>query len=620
MSRPAVQRLSGDVHDSAKARFAAAFGDVADALLATDSGEVLMCVGPLAQRVGRTGMLLTDLPDGVSSADLNERLERVLATNLATETAHLVIVDGPMLAARLLTIWSDDGARRYLVAVLSEVIAADQLGNLVRNGQVYELLFERVPSGISLVGVDGVFISANPAYCQLVGRSERELQGMTFRDITHPDDLLLDESLAQDVLARRIDRYDIDKRYVRPDGSIAWGHLTVALLKDENEEPLFFIAMLEDITQRKRTQEALQAALELWRTTFDQARVAMVELELDGTITRANAAAGELMGCHPDELLGHRTIDLADQADYEENAANLVRFAKGELKSNTSERRLLDRRGRLRWLSVHTAAVDGADGAVDRLLMQVFDITEERELRERLQRSVEELSLAYREKAALMTALSHDLRTPLAAIRILAELLVANDASTSEAERNDLARRLLAEAARTEGVLGDLVASERASSGLMTPRRVPVALNELVRRVVATESGHQSTHTVVMQLTASDCVVSVDPALVERMVANLISNTLRHTRAGTTIWVSVAEDSVDDELIARLIVADDGGGVPDALKEAIFEPFVRGTDNRPGTGIGLFLIRRFAEFHGGTVTCTDRPGGGASFCVTLPRS
>jgi signal transduction histidine kinase len=84
--------------------------------------------------------------------------------------------------------------------------------------------------------------------------------------------------------------------------------------------------------------------------------------------------------------------------------------------------------------------------------------------------------------------------------------------------------------------------------------------------------------------------------------------------------VSVAEDSVDDELIARLIVADDGGGVPDALKEAIFEPFVRGTDNRPGTGIGLFLIRRFAEFHGGTVTCTDRPGGGASFCVTLPRS
>lgn len=506
----------------------------------------------------------------------------------------------------------------HIVADLTADNAVSELTRLRRHGQVYELLFERAPTGICLVALDGSFISANPAYCQLVGRSERELQQLTFQDITHPDDLLLDVSLVEDVLARRIDRYDIDKRYMLPNSSIVWVHLTVALLLDENGAPLFFISMLEDITERRKEQEQLQATMELWRTTFEQACVAMAELDLDGTIRRVNAAVGELIGGDAEELVGRRVMDLGDPANVAAVTANLQQFASGELKTNAAERQFRDRHGRTRWLSVHTAAVTGGDGHVDRLIMQVLDVTEERDLRERLEQSVDELSRAYREKSALMAAVSHDLRTPLAAIRILAELLVSSDESATDAERIELAQRVLAEAARTEGVLGDLVNSERASAGLMTPRRVSLDLNDLVRRVVETETAHLNSHKVMVHLATTDCTVSVDPALVERMVANLLSNTFRHTRAGSTVWVSVDRESANDEGAVRLIVEDDGAGVPDALKEAIFEPFVRGTIDRPGTGIGLFLVRRFAEFHGGSVMCSDRVGGGASFCVTLP--
>lgn len=607
-----------DMHEQAKARLVAAFGEIGDAVLATADGEVLLCVGPFAQTVARAGVLLTDLPDGVSSGDLGEVVSRVQQTTMRTETAHLLVENGPGLAARIFTMISEDAQRRYLVVVLTVDSGSDDFGRLRQRGQVFELLVERAPLGVCLVATDGAFISANPAYCRLVGRSEHELQQLTFQDITHPDDLLLDVSLVADVLAQRIDRYEIDKRYVLPDGSNVWAHLTVALLVDDDGSPLYFIAMLEDITERRRTQEALQTSMELWRETFEVARVAMVEIEVDGTITRANQAAGQLMGCEPDELLGHRTVDLTDPADYDDSVANLALLASGEMKSNIAERRLRDRRGRLRRLSVYTAAVAGRDGRVDRMLMQVLDITEESELRERLQQSVDELSRAYREKAALMTAVSHDLRTPLAAIRILAELLVSSDNSVSDVDRSELATRLLAEAARTERVLGDLVDSERVSAGLITPRRVPVALNALIRAVVDAELGHQATHSVVLQLADDNVTVMVDPALVERMVANLLSNTLRHTRSGSTVWVSVDADSERDGNNVRILVEDDGVGVPDALKEAVFEPFVRGTVDRPGTGIGLFLVRRFVEFHGGTVKCSDRDGGGASFCVTLP--
>jgi PAS domain S-box-containing protein len=588
--------------------------------LAAATGEVLAVAGSLALAVARVGMPLTELPDGVSSRDLDDCVSRVLATTMLTETGHLLLSEGPVVAARLFTMLSEDATRRYLVAVLTADSGPAELGRLRRQEHVYELLFERAPSGVALVTTDGTFISANPAYCRLVRRSEPELQQMTFQDITHPDDLLLDVSLVAEVLARRIDRYDIDKRYLLPDGSIVWVHLTVALMVDENGSPLFFIAMVEDITQRRQAQEALQEALELWRTMFERAPIAMVEVALDSTILRANAAAGELMGCPAEELTGLRTLDLGEPVERADSVANIDRLAAGGVLSTTAERQFRDRRGRHRWVSVHTSAVAGADGAVDRLVMQVIDITEARDLRERLQQSVDELSLAYREKAALMTALSHDLRTPLAAIRILAELLASSDESTSESERRELTSRLLTEAARTEGVLGDLVSSERASAGLIAPRRVSVDLNELVRGVVEVEAGHRASHKVVLCPSAVDCTVSVDPALVERMVANLLSNTFRHTRAGTTVWVSVDGDSAGDDPTVRLVVEDDGGGVPDALKEGIFEPYVRGTADRPGTGIGLFLVRRFAEFHGGTVVCVDRAGGGASFRVTLPRS
>lgn len=608
-----------DIHANAKARFAAAFAPSGDAVLALETTEVIATAGSLGAIVARVGRSLTALPPDVTSDDLDTAVSTVLTSTTTGATARLMLVSGVPVSARLFTLLSEDAVRRYLVAVLTPDVGTDELGRLRRNDRVYEMWFERAPTGVCLVATDGAFLRANPAYCRLVGRSEAELQRLTFQDITHPDDLLLDVSLVDDVLADRIDRYDIDKRYIRPDGSIVWVHLTVALLRHDDGSPLHFISMLEDISERRDAQDKLQATLELWRTTFEYSPVAMVELDLDGTIVRANAAAGELMGCSPNELLGFRTPDLGDPAAAEDSYHNLARLASGELKANVGEGRLRDLRGRNPWLSVHTAAVTGPDGRVERLLMQVIDITESWELRDRLQRSVDELSRAYREKAALMTALSHDLRTPIAAMRILAQLLVANQAAMSEAERDDVAARLMAEAARTEAVLGDLVASERASSGLISPKREPILLNELVERVVRFEADQLTLHRVELRLSDADSTVMADPALVERMVANLVVNAIRHTSPDSSIWITV-DGSAGNGSPVSVTVEDDGAGVPNARKEAIFEPFVRAAPpDRPGSGLGLFLVRRFAEFHGGSVVCRDRLGGGASFQVTLPR-
>jgi signal transduction histidine kinase len=121
-----------------------------------------------------------------------------------------------------------------------------------------------------------------------------------------------------------------------------------------------------------------------------------------------------------------------------------------------------------------------------------------------------------------------------------------------------------------------------------------------------------------IELTSEGLIVNVDAAKVERIVENLLANAARHTPAGTPLWIRVTGERGGGVLIA---VDDAGPGVPDDMKDAVFEPFRQGDGGpnpSPGVGVGLSLVARFAELHGGSAWVEDRPGGGASFRVYLP--
>jgi signal transduction histidine kinase len=143
---------------------------------------------------------------------------------------------------------------------------------------------------------------------------------------------------------------------------------------------------------------------------------------------------------------------------------------------------------------------------------------------------------------------------------------------------------------------------------VLEPRLERTDLGELVRRVVEDLGGDAIVE--VQPLT-----VAVDAAKVERIVENLVYNAYKHTPPGSSVWVRL--EAEDDGAV--LVVEDEGPGIPPELRESIFDPFRRGPDTgAPGTGIGLSLVARFAELHGGRAWVEERPGGGASFRVFLP--
>jgi signal transduction histidine kinase len=216
-------------------------------------------------------------------------------------------------------------------------------------------------------------------------------------------------------------------------------------------------------------------------------------------------------------------------------------------------------------------------------------------------------------KDTLLHAVSHDLKHPLAGILGAMQTIRRDDElHLSEAERESLYEVIEQSGRKMNRLIDDLIDLDRIDRGKLQPNRKPTDLGELTRRV-ARECPDMETHPVRVE--SDEIRVDLDAAKVERIIENLLVNTSRHTPPGTSVQVRVQRRSNG----AVLIVEDEGPGIPDELKAVLFEPFRQGdTSSGRGMGIGLSLVERFAQLHGGSAYIEDREGGGARFVITLP--
>ncbi len=234
-------------------------------------------------------------------------------------------------------------------------------------------------------------------------------------------------------------------------------------------------------------------------------------------------------------------------------------------------------------------------------------------LRER--EAAEQLRALDAMKNTFLEAVSHDLRTPLTSILGSALTLEQSQLQLPTHDTLDLVQRIAANARKLERLLGDLLDLDRLQRGIVTPQRRPTDVAALVGRIVAEVENPDARP---IDVDVPSISVSIDGPKVERIVENLIANALRHTPPGAHIrvWARTEDDGV-------VIGVDDAGqGVPEGSRESIFEPFEQNPGSAsvhsPGVGIGLSLVRRFAELHGGRAWVEPRDGGGSSFRAYLP--
>jgi signal transduction histidine kinase len=237
----------------------------------------------------------------------------------------------------------------------------------------------------------------------------------------------------------------------------------------------------------------------------------------------------------------------------------------------------------------------------------------DRELADEAIDAADELRTINDVKDTLLHAVSHDLRGPIAAILGSAQSLERRESlHLSASEEDTLIDGILQSGRKLNRVVGDLLDLERLDRGLVEPDRAPTDLGSLVGRVVD-EAMFADQHPVHVEV-AEPLEMDVEGGTIERIVDNLLVNAVRHTPPATPIHVCV--ERCDGG--ARISVEDEGPGVPDDIKTLVFQPFRQGAGVHSGAGIGLSLVAKFAELHGGRAWVEDRPGGGATFRVFLP--
>jgi PAS domain S-box-containing protein len=383
-----------------------------------------------------------------------------------------------------------------------------------------------------------------------------------------------------------------------------------------------------------------------FRAVAETARDAIVTIDLAGRIVYVNPEARRLFGFENGELLGAPVTSLMPARFHQAHLDGFARYlatGEGPLIGTTTElwARRRDETELPIELSLATWEAEGAryftaiirdvserrraqeleralelERAVEthmeirRVLRQEFErvLALERAARKRLQ-ELDEL------KNTFLEAVSHELRSPLATVRVGAGALQRDldHPALPVEQRHAYVREILSSVHKMSRLLDQLLGLERLASGQLPVERRPTDLGTLVVRVV-TESALLLDPRVV-DVSVEPVVVPVDAEKIEWVVENLLTNAARHTPPGTPVWVFAREEDGG----ALLGVDDAGPGVPPEERERIFDRFHRSSAGAAGgLGIGLSVVARLAALHGGRAWVEERPGGGAAFRVLLP--
>jgi two-component system, OmpR family, sensor histidine kinase KdpD len=315
----------------------------------------------------------------------------------------------------------------------------------------------------------------------------------------------------------------------------------------------------------------------------------------------------------PAAVLDHLTRSHGGQAELTERAGGRwIRAASSNVGASLPAAERIDIREDL------TLLVTGQDTSATPALLAGYAAQAAAALdRERLRTQAaqaEALAEGNRMRTALLAAVSHDLRTPLASIKASVSSLRQTDVQWSAEDEADLLATIEQNADRLDALIGNLLDMSRLHTGSLQPFLRPTAIDEVAPMALL---GVDDDLRLEMAVPEGFPLVLADPGLLERVLANLFSNALRHSPAGQPPELQASLDRG----AVWLEVVDHGPGVPDEQKSVMFEPFTRlgdRGDRYPGVGLGLAVAKGFAEAMGGHISALDTPGGGLTVRITLP--
>ena len=604
------------------------FENVFDVVFSISPEGTILSISPSVERIlgykpeELTGKKMTDLgfiaPEALEQGlvDIARIFTGERMISLAVEFIHRggTKILGEVSGA---PIYSSDGKVVAAICVARDITERKRLEDELReNEERFRTVFEGSSMGIALVDFGGKILGVNPAFQQMIGYSLEEFRRLTNLEYLHPDDAMMDAKLYMDMVKGKRDHYTVDKRYIRKDRQVLWGRQNLSVVRDAEGKARYFVAIVEDITERKRMEETLrqreQGYLLLLESTFEGMIVVDAETM---KVVFGNRRASKMFGFDPilGDGIGLNILDLIHPEDREAVVRGVVEDLQTLERRKKYEVRAKTRDGREIWVDALATRIEFQGRLA--ILLSMKDVTERKRVEEEKRRLEEQIQLAGRLAAVgeLAAGVAHELNNPIAAIRGFAQLLNGRK-DVDEATKKDLST-IYSEAQRVSKITQNLLTFARKHE----PEKRLISMNEAVEKTLELRA-HQMTMNnieLVLELDAELPLTMADSHQMQQVFLNIINNAEQamveaHGKGRLEVKTEKAGGLI------RITFSDDGPGIPEENLERIFDPFFTTKEVGKGTGLGLSICYGLVAAHGGHIHVRSNLGGGATFVVEIP--
>ena len=446
-----------------------------------------------------------------------------------------------------------------------------------------------------------------------------------YYDLVHPGDRNRVRALTDEVLAGHAE-YVIEYRIVKPDGEIRHIHELAEVVYDGAGTPVTMLGTLQDITERRQAEEALQVSEELKYLILNSAAEGIYGLDSEGVTTFVNSSGCMMLGYEVEELIGQPMHALVhhsypDGTAYpRERCPMYAAFTDGKVHRMTDE--VMWRQDGTSFPIEYTSTPIRKNGELIGAVVNFNDITQRKRAEEKLRLAKQNAEIANRAKSEFLANMSHELRTPLNAIIGFSEVIQSEAfGPVGNPKYLEYVRDINESGEHLLDLIKDILDLSKVESGKDEIHEGIIEVSALVIRVVTLVREHAYKEGVVL---VSDCpdglpMLRADERKVKQILLNLLSNAIKFTEAGGRVelrnWYGAGEGHV-------FRITDTGIGIAEADIPRAMTPFRQIDDplNRKyeGTGLGLPLAKSLVEMHGGSLELESEPGVGTIVTVRFP--
>jgi PAS domain S-box-containing protein len=519
-----------------------------------------------------------------------------------------------------------ENARRY-DDLQREMAKREEAENLLRQSEIrFRALTENSADGIAMEDASGGLIYITRAFTRITGYRLEDLRGLHREDLYHPDDMEAVENRRASIQQPGAIATG-EHRLRHKNGSWRWLEITSQNLLDEPGINAI-VANLRDITERKEAEAELEKRVTRHAEELQRARDhveamlrtsgdAIIVAGRDGNIRQTNPAFNTLFGYEINDVIQHALIELV-----EPDEGNRLTGIMQDIVEGKSPVRRFDIVARRKDTTVFHADValsgiyDWQNKIVD-IVCSVRDSSARKQLEIQLRESLEREKELNELKSHFISIASHDFRTPLAVILSSTDTYHRYADRMSEEQKARHFTRIREGVARMIDLLEEILAYSSTEEKRLAFNPVPLNLKNLCHAIVEeVQTATGDTNIIEFSARGSYTGAAADEKLVRQIVTNLLSNAIKYSPKGNSVQFDLL--CIEGQAIFRL--RDQGIGIPENDQSHLFEPFYRAhnTGNIHGTGLGLVIVKKAVDLHGGMITFESEQNIGTTFTVMLP--